>query len=154
MYVVFFKGKGGIFDSLIRWWTKSAYSHCEFVFSDNVSFAADFNVFKTRFKSATYCKEDWDMFEVTITPEEEQKILNFCIKEKGCKYDIIGILFTQIIPISFESPWWWFCSEVCVAGFQQIGEMMHAIPHECDPNRLFRLLQGSDRIKTNWSNSR
>lgn len=152
MYVVFFKGPGNIFDKVIRWWTKGTYSHCELVFSDNTSFSADIKMFKTRFKKVTYCKDDWDIFEVNVTSEEEQTMRKFCEDEDGCWYDIVGILFTQFIPLSFENPWWWFCSEVGVATFKQISEFEEIEPFKCDPDKFYKLLMESDRLKTNWKN--
>ena len=41
MRVAFYKGEGNFFDKLIRWWTKSSYSHCELIFSDGIFFSAD-----------------------------------------------------------------------------------------------------------------
>lgn len=153
MYVCFFKGGTGIWNRLIRWWTKSIYSHCEFCFSDNVSFAADYDVNRTRFKQVTYCQQDWDLFEVNIKPQEEATLRFWCEREKDCKYDTIGILFTQIIPLSFENPWWWFCSEICVAGFKRIGEFVGVKPHECSPQDFYKLFHESDRVKATWSNT-
>lgn len=138
MRIAFYKGSGAVFDKLIRWWTKSAYSHCEFVFSDGAFFSASPRDGGTRFKFIAQ-DEQWDFVDLPFSTMDELRIRNFCDSENGCNYDWIGIALTQVLPLSFESPWWWFCSEVLVAGLQEIGYFPLLTPSKIDPGQLYRL---------------
>lgn len=136
MRLAFYKAPGDLIDKSIRRWTKSEYSHCELVFSNGLWFSASPRDGGTRFKHIDIDPEKWDFICVPMTLEQELKVYDFCIAEDRCLYDWLGILFTQVIPLSFENPWWWFCSEVCVAAFQQAGLCVGLVAHETDPEEL------------------
>lgn len=141
MEIAFRKNAPGLFPKLIRWWTSSPYSHCEVIFSNGFTFSADIEEFKTRFKSVSHNPDEWDIIKIPIERIIEYKVYDFCLNEENCLYDIIGIFFSQIIPISFENPWWWFCSENAVACLHKTGELLDIIPHQTSPGRLYKLLK-------------
>lgn len=142
MVIAFRKNDPSFSSRLIRWWTKSTYSHCEMIFTNGLTFSAFFEDFNTSFKrNIIYDSNDWDFIDIPITRTEEYKIYGWTINEDNCFYDIIGIIFTQIIPLSFENPWWWFCSEVCCAAVQQVGLCLDITPHETDPGKLYKILK-------------
>lgn len=141
MEIAFRKGDTSFASKMIRWWTKKPYSHCELVFSNGLTFSAYIEDFKTSFKNKEHLPEEWDFLTIPITLEEEQKIYKFCLEEVNCYYDIIGLLFTQILPLSFENPYWWFCSEVCVSALQQIEWILNTVSYETDPGELYNILK-------------
>ena len=140
MRIAFYKAPGTWFDTVIRWWTRSPYSHCELVFSNGLWFSSSPRDGGTRFKNIDADPDTWDFIEIPLSQVQEQTVYEFCLAEDGCRYDWIGILFTQVIPLSFYNPWWWFCSEVCVAALQQVGMLADLIPHEINPKGLYLAL--------------
>lgn len=147
MKVAFKKNDSSLPSKLIRWWTKSPYSHCELIFNNGLSFSAFVEEFKTDFKSNIHDDNDWDIIELPFDKEMEYKIYQWCLSEKDCTYDVIGILFTQIVPLSFQNPWWWFCSELCCAALQQGGMLPNLVPHELSPGGLYNELILYNRLK-------
>ena len=139
MKIAFQKNPTTIFSKLICWWTKSPYYHCEIIFSCGSSFSAIPEKNKTRFAWIEY-NENWDIVDLPFDSKTKQKILEWCNGEVDCKYDFIGILFTQIIPLSFQNPWWWFCSEVCMSALQQGGWFQHFRTFQYDPGELYNLV--------------
>jgi hypothetical protein len=140
--IAFRKNDPSFFSKTIRWWTKSPYSHCELVFTNGFTFSAYIEDFKTCFKSKEHLPEEWDFLSLPMSVEDEYKIYQFCLKETDCKYDIIGLVLTQVIPLSFENPYWWFCSEVCTAAIQEVSLLPDIVPYETDPGELYKLLKG------------
>ena len=118
MIVAFYKAHGTLFNRLIRWWTRSQYSHCEVIIgSDGMSISASVrDNMCVRIKYIDYDIERWDMIHApTLSPAELQQR----IREVQCmKYDWIGIFFGEFIgrvfhEVRFEEKKKGYCSEVC-----------------------------------------
>lgn len=126
---------------LIRWWTKSPYSHCE-VIIDGLMFSAHPREGGTRFAAIpNMSPDDWDILYVPTGPTEDRMLLDFCHAELGCKYDWFGIIFSQIIRLQREHKSKWFCSEVCAAVIQRLGLMRNAKPCTFSPGKLHKRLR-------------
>ena len=136
MRFLFEKNNPSFFDILIRWWTRSPYSHVELLFSDGQKFSAVPGV-GTRFAPASPIESQcWDILVLPTTVEQEAKIRAFCEREVGCKYDWRGIFFSQIIRMRRHCMGRWFCSEVCTAGMQAGGFMPSATPCTLSPGQF------------------
>jgi hypothetical protein len=147
MRIIFQKKGGGIFGALIRWWTKSAYCHCEIVFTDGARFTAS-PFIGTRYLPELHPtqEKDWDSFPMfLVTMEEEQKIRKFCNDELNCKYDWTGILFSHVFKMGWEDSEHWFCSEICAAALNHVGAIRigkDRRPASFSPEKLYRFLRG------------
>lgn len=117
MRVAFYKGKegglSGFFDTLIRWWTKSPYSHCELVFDEGMdSLAASSSRVDggVRFKQIQFTNEDWDFVEI---PDELKQSAYIWFKTHvGNQYDMQGDFHFFIGPVGpDEKDHKYFCSE-------------------------------------------
>lgn len=139
MKIAFAKNPKSIFSRAICLWTRKKHYHTELVFSSGISFSAKPEENRTRFKYIQY-DENWDFIHLQISEEEEQLILEFCISENDCKYDWVGIILTQVIPLSRQSRTKWFCSEICTAALQKIGFFTDKKPHQIDPGELYIML--------------
>ncbi len=141
MKIAFLKGKG-ILDRLIQIWTLSKYSHCEMVFTDGMtvgtSLGMPFTV--TKQTNAFYSPGLWDMVEVKLTPDEEEKVKKFALEQVGKKYDWMGIYLSQILPFRMQKTNKWFCSELCVASLQQVGKVSDIKPCRVSPGKLSKML--------------
>lgn len=107
--LAFYKGKGKLLDKVIRWWTKSRYSHVAII-SEGTCFEAD--AWKgwviVRSWDKWYNPENWDLVDVEVV--DIGRVWHFLLGQRGKRYDYPGVL-------GFLLPWrpqiqgWWYCSE-------------------------------------------
>ncbi|WP_343560424.1 hypothetical protein [Kiloniella sp. b19] len=137
-YLAFYKGTGKWWNKLIRLWTRGPYSHCEIVTSKPNSWRKTAQSLSAsewdggvRKKTIDFTTDNWDLIPVAIDCDR----LSQAKGEIGAKYDWVGILFSQILPLSREHPDKWFCSELAafVIGLPD--------PHHFSPNSLYRKLK-------------
>jgi hypothetical protein len=133
MKLAFYKGVyGNVLDWLIMLWTMGQYSHVELVFSDGVSFSSSQWDGGVRFKKINYShKERWGFIELEIAEEKEQELREKCEKLVGKKYDWLGIMFDQFIPLNTQDSDRWWCSEI-------VAHILDIEPERVSPNRLYR----------------
>lgn len=139
--LAFYKGNGKTLDRLIRWWTKGQYSHCELVFSDGMFFSADAWSNKVRYEKVYANPDNWDFVDVVMTRREELAVRAWCDSQNGKKYDYVGILFAQILPLSIDMPSTWFCSEICVAALQRVGKLIGLRGQDISPVDLAKIYE-------------
>jgi hypothetical protein len=140
--VAFQKHDSTFFAGLIRWWTKSPYSHCELLFDDGLMFSSHVAQGGTRFWTPGILSANtWDIYLLPTTLEEDIQIRAFCGAELGCGYDWKGILFSQFIRLQREHPSKWFCSEICAAALQRIDRVMGSKPCTFSPGKLHKRLK-------------
>lgn len=117
MKIAFYKGTHdgwrGLYNVLVRWWTKSPYSHCEVVFSNGLSASSSWFDKGVRFKLIDYNPERWDFLEID---EDEGPVYDWFVKHLGEKYDILGNIHFVLgfIPDDTNK---WSCSEALAAAF-------------------------------------
>tara|TARA_B100000287_G_scaffold262190_1_gene246711 strand:- start:5908 stop:6480 length:573 start_codon:yes stop_codon:yes gene_type:complete len=112
--VAFYKAKGNWFNSIIRWWTKSKYSHAELVLPNNVTWIGISPFLTSTVESRFHLDCDynnWDFVELEITNKQHATILDFFEETKGCRYDWVGMLLSQFLPFSIKRRSKWYCSE-------------------------------------------
>ena len=130
--LAFYKGKGLIGDYLIRWWTRSQYSHCELIINNTwyTSSMRDGGV-RRRF-SAARPSDHWDFVDVDMSVGDSLDAITKFSEILGKKYDWIGIFFSQFIKADGHERHKWFCSEVCayMLGLDK--------PHRFSPQDLYR----------------
>ncbi len=141
MKIVFQKKATGLFDVLIRWWTKSPYSHCELLFDDGNSYSSMAGVGTRFIKFEPYNAAYWDVLDLPTSKDEDIVMHEFCIFELGCKYDWYGILASQIIKAARSSKTKWFCSEICTATLQRVGYFEGSVPSTFSPGKLYKRLR-------------
>lgn len=113
--LAFYKGKGNLIDKIIRFWTKSKYSHVEIIINDVwVSSNPKVGVTVNSLRPLT---NKWDYIDVKVPKNEKylQTVLKFIELQKGKKYDLIGAIFGAGLNIDFEHKDKWFCSELVAA---------------------------------------
>lgn len=115
LQLAFYKGKGNIYDKLIRFWTDGPYSHVELVIND-VCYSSSPRDGGVRKKQINLKSGNWDVFDLDSNQYQEAEIIRFVEGEieKGAKYDWMGIFFGQFIRfLNLQDPNKWFCSEFC-----------------------------------------
>jgi len=110
-----YKGKGTLFNRLIRLWTGSIYSHCEIVMPDGRWLSASAMDGGVRAKRIDYKPEHWDLIPVPWA--NAQLIESVFDRHEGAGYDWAGIFLSQLFSSGLHSENRMFCSEFCAVGF-------------------------------------
>tara|TARA_R110000824_G_scaffold15086_1_gene63706 strand:- start:1284 stop:1745 length:462 start_codon:yes stop_codon:yes gene_type:complete len=112
--VAFYKGGGDLFNKIVRWWTKSPYSHVELILPDDVTWIriGPFSSSKLcAIKKEKWDPKNWDFISITVTSEQVETIKEFFERTKGCKYDWWGMILSHLIPFKVKQRGKWYCSE-------------------------------------------
>lgn len=105
-------GLQGLYSRLVRWWTRSPYSHCELVFSTGVAASASFIDNGVRYKRIDFNPAHWDFVEL---PEGLQgPALDWFCWHLGQPYDLPGN-FHFVFALIGHDRRRWFCSEAVAA---------------------------------------
>lgn len=111
IYLALYKGKGTLFNRLIRLWTRSAYSHCELVMPDGHWLSASATDGGVRAKQISQNPEHWDLLPLPWANKGQIERLFSANQSKG--YDWLGIFASQILPMGIDNKSRMFCSEFC-----------------------------------------
>lgn len=114
IYLALYKGKGKLFNRLIRLWTRSRYSHCELVMPDGRWLSASAMDGGVRAKPIELNFEHWNLYPVPWA--DAAHIEQLFQRHQGKGYDWLGIFLSQLLPLAIDNPERMFCSEFCAAG--------------------------------------
>jgi|TARA_R110001583_G_scaffold7472_21_gene37036 hypothetical protein len=111
--IAFYAGEGNYINRIIKWWTKSPYSHAELIMPDNTWIGI--SPFKTSkiesVEKLVFEPCDWDIIDLEITSEQLSLIKEFFDSTRGCKYDWVGMILSQFLPYHIKRKGKWYCSE-------------------------------------------
>ncbi|MDR7024221.1 hypothetical protein [Pseudomonas peli] len=140
IYLALYKGKGTLFNRLIRLWTRSKYSHCEIVMPDGRWLSASAMDGGVRAKTIVLNLEHWDLLPVSwaYRPLVEQLYQ----EHRGKGYDWLGIFGSQLLPNALHSRKRMFCSEFCAAA------LAFASPQRFSPAQLGEVVQRVNALTT------
>ena len=105
-------GIAGIYNRLVRWWTRSDFSHVELVLSTGDAWSASFADGGVRNKPIDFDTKNWILID--LPAELEQGAEAWFRAHRGAKYDLVGNLQFVLAPIP-HSRERWFCSEAVAA---------------------------------------
>jgi hypothetical protein len=141
--VSFFKAGKSIPAKLIKFWTKSQYSHVE-ILVEGFSYDANTELGLRKYKRESYDLGQWDVIslDVEFSVENFGKIERFIKNQIGLKYDWRGIFFSQFVNMGIDSDTKWFCSEFVTKILQLflIEETLDEKPNKISPEKLSELL--------------
>jgi len=112
--VAFYKAEGDWINRIVRWWTKSNYSHAELIMPDGLTWIgiSPFKGSLLRAKEKRYFSTlEWDFVEIEVTEEQIYVINEFYESTKGAPYDWVGMLLSQCLPFHIKQKEKWYCSE-------------------------------------------
>ena len=112
--VAFYKGPGDWRNKIIRWWTKSPYTHAELVMPDSYTWISISPFLSSKVDSrikTDFDLKNWDFVELDIDDEQHGVLLDFFEDTKGCAYDWIGMIMSQLLPFHIKRKNKWYCSE-------------------------------------------
>jgi len=136
MKIAFYKAEGDWTDKLIRFWTVGNYSHCELVIGDDwyTSSWYDGGVVRRKIHPST---EHWDFIE--LPSKYIDRTLSLFNQTKGAKYDLLGILLNEFIPLKKQDNKKWYCSEWCA---EALG-----LGVKVSPNALYKVIKNNQELK-------
>lgn len=111
MKLALYKGSGSIGNAIIRWWTRSPYSHCEIVVGD-LWYSASMLDGGVRAKRIDPNPAHWDFVALPWATDYEVKMLY--AQTQGEPYGWLDLLWRQAFNRPGDSRGW-FCSEWCAA---------------------------------------
>ncbi|MBS7660567.1 hypothetical protein I0D00_01195 [Pseudomonas lalucatii] len=114
IYLALYKGRGRLFNRLIRLWTRSRYSHCELVMPDGRWLSASAMDGGVRAKRIELDLAHWDL--IPLPWANTHQIQALFQRHQGKGYDWLGILASQLLPLAVNNQRRMFCSEFCAAG--------------------------------------
>mgnify|MGYP001213384616 CR=1 FL=1 len=133
--LAFYKARGNFFDRLIRWWTRGPYSHVELVIGAENGEATIISASPrdggVRERRLVLDPELWDLVHI---PGDAEKAAAFVRSHIGRRYDWLGILLSQTLPLGWHWSGGWFCSEICAAVLNLQN------PHRYHPSALYKHL--------------
>ena len=119
--VAFYKGKGDWKNKIIRWWTKSPYSHVELVLPDDITWVSISPLLTGKVSARSFYEvediNDWDFLTFNLSWREPvrkyqiEQLHNFIKQTNGAKYDWAGMILSQIFPYLIKHRDRWYCSE-------------------------------------------
>ena len=112
--VAFYKGHGNFLNKIVRWWTKSVYSHAELVLPDGVTWVGISPFLKSKVasrKKLIIDYSEWDFIVLDVSQEQIDIIMEFLEHTSGQGYDWIGMLLSQFLPCKIKHKKRWYCSE-------------------------------------------
>ena len=112
--IAFYKGKGNFINGIVRWWTKSIYSHAEIVLPDGITWIGISPFLKSKVasrKKIIIDYSEWDFVDINVNQEQLDIIMEFFEDTEGHGYDWIGMLLSQFLPCKIKHKKRWYCSE-------------------------------------------
>ena len=138
IHLAFYRGGTTWLDFAIRTATRSKYSHCEVLFSDNYWASSSYDM------CGVYCRkhipiDTWDYIAVEL-PYGEEAVRHYCESLVGSPYDYYGVA-KFVLPIVPEHSDSWFCSELCACVLMLGGIKLRRRPNWYSPGRLANELE-------------
>ena len=117
MKIAFYIGRGKILDRLIRKWTKSRFSHVELIIN-GISYSSSSRDGGVRKKIINYEAENWRIFDLKNV-FDINIALKFLNENLGQKYDLEGIVLSQVFNLDKHSKNKYFCSELIIEALKK-----------------------------------
>ena len=145
--LAFYKGTGRLSDRVIRWVTRSPFSHVEMLErypvprTDGRQFGMAWSSSGrdggVRFKTILFEPGRWVFVEVPWVPTSA---INRIRAQMGKPYDFFGLIWSQLLNLRRHDQDRWFCSEICA---HALGL---ASPQEFAPGDLYSRVLEMNRV--------
>lgn len=104
-----YKGRGTLFNALIRWWTRSPYSHCELVIN-GTCYSSSVRDGGVRAKVMALPSDKWDVIELPWA--DDTAVTDWFIAHERDRYGWLDLLTGQVLGMQRDHRGV-FCSEAC-----------------------------------------
>lgn len=131
MKVAFYKAKGIVGNALVRWWTKSAYSHCELVLPSGECVSSSLMDGGVRTKMIDLDPAKWDVIDVPWA--NEVTVMFHLGRTDGQPYDWWAMIGSMLFNRRSHATKAAFCSEWCAEALALPNPEIH------NPQTLYEL---------------
>ena len=135
---------------VIRWWTRSEYSHAELIMPSGAWVSISPFLAK-RVQSRAEPEEDgeWDFIDIEVTEKKIESLKRFYDLTKGQKYDWVGMILSQLLPFHIKARGRWYCSEwityaLRISGILKWDKVQIYDQADLSPQKLYELLTQND----------
>ena len=123
--------------------TKSNYCHCEIIIND-IWVSSNSKEGVTIKENFLYDSIEWEFYDfpvIEIMERDYNIIMDYIRKQDDKNYDFLGIILSQLVPISVHNRNKYFCSELSTKVLQLflIEEVMDLIPNNTSPGDLAKI---------------
>jgi hypothetical protein len=133
--ILFQKSPLGIWERLIKFWTRGPYFHSAILLPGNDLYESIDTIGVHHVPNFTP-PAGWDIVELHPGAEAVEKMREFLKGELGCPYDWSGLFWSQILFIPRSHANAWICSELVAAALGLYYKMAKACKYS--PNGLNR----------------
>jgi len=120
----------------IQYWTKSPYYHVEMIIKD-FWVSSNPDVGGVKIHPLKELSKNYDYIDINVDGRKLKSILKFINKQKGKKYDWVGIIFSQVIKADIEEKDKWFCSEIVAKILKLFGLLLELDCNQYSPGLLY-----------------
>lgn len=148
--VAFYKGGQGWIHRVIRWWTRSEYSHAELIMpSGEWVSISPFLAKRVQSRAAPEEDGEWDYIDIEVTEKKIESLQRFYELTKGHKYDWVGMVLSQLLPFHIKARGRWYCSEwityaLRISGILKWDKVQIYDQSDLSPQKLYNLLTQND----------
>lgn len=136
MTLAFYRGPGDLVTHLIRWITRSRYSHVTLILDNNLSLhASGRNPDGVFLEYKKYRYKDWDFVYIG---RQTDRVLWAAQKYAGRRFDWVGVwrFVFPFLPQSGEGEW--YCSSLIVRVLQEAGGWFEGLDCDISPIQLYK----------------
>lgn len=131
-----------LISTTIKKWTKSDYFHTEIVIDNKWISSIPGKGIEIR--DLHELSSNWDYLHKTveITSKQYQLIMRYIESQLDADYDYMGIIWSQVFGVNYNTADRWFCSEFVTKILQLllIEAVLDEAPNTVSPERLYQLL--------------
>ena len=151
--LAFCKARYNFMDDIIRWWTKSKYTHVELIMPDGDWLSLRHGNMWMKRKSPLKIMaiprdcinpRIWDTISIEVTEEQLKSIRLFFKETSGAGYDWVGMILSHVMRIKIKLRSMWYCSEwvmqaLKIAGILNWKETLKYEMSSVSPGELYTL---------------
>jgi hypothetical protein len=139
--LAFYKDKGNFGDTIIRWWTRSLYSHVEMIIEDSWVSSSPSTGGVTILPLHSV-DDSWEYVTVEVDGRHLSQVLRFIEERKDAEYDWWGLFLGNVFGLAVDDRNKFYCSEMMVEilkVFKYEG-VESLVSSKTSPGELFKII--------------
>lgn len=138
--------KSGLISAIVRWYTKSEYSHIEMIIGDKWIASgnpAGEGVTIKELRPLDY--DGWDYYNIEVDGRKTKKIMKFLESQVGTDYDWAGTFFGGTLDYNIDDKSKWYCSELVAEVLKMYGvkEYQNIQTAKVTPDDIYQIIKAS-----------
>lgn len=138
--------KSGLISAIVRWYTKSEYSHVEMIIGDKWIASGNPAGTGVSIKELRPLDDDnWDYYNIEVDGRKTKKVMKFLESQVGTSYDWAGIIFGATLDYNIDDKSKWYCSELVAEVLKMYGvnEFQYLETARVTPDNIYQIIKAS-----------